>query len=332
MDAFAPAKDVCACSFNAWYARFEPLTYKSRVIPVPGAFLDFLVSDTVFVPTSLLDSALSDDDDWADDDNSGGGGNINSSRSRSSSSSSSRDGGGDAEAAARRAEVDACVGHVCESVAEAMASLGEGPFFCKLNWSSPRDAAWANADNSMRCLNPADVLLLLQSSDCIAHDCCQAFGQCPDIIAAAAAATAAAATADAAASSPSGAATSVRNVACNTANVRQVASSVMSSVLASQTAVLSGNNNSSFISSDSSKNNFSADPDVTLGPHGVLVVRKYMALNPGFEFRAFVRDGGLVAVCQRNTNLFLDYLTGKNHPFLLPSLSVCPETNTRRTI
>ena len=84
-------------------------------------------------------------------------------------------------------------------ITQSIAELG-GKAFPKLNWSSPRvawccrqthadtlvylhtsdlppvspppsqDAAWVNGDNTLQCTSPADVYLLLKSSDFIQHD------------------------------------------------------------------------------------------------------------------------------------------------------------------
>ena len=34
----------------------------------------------------------------------------------------------------------------------------------------PQDAAWVSSDNTLKCTVPAEVILLLKSSDCISHD------------------------------------------------------------------------------------------------------------------------------------------------------------------
>lgn len=49
----------------------------------------------------------------------------------------------------------------------------------KLNWSSPKDATWMNA-NSMECRLPSEIYLLLKSSDFITHDLEHAFDGCVD--------------------------------------------------------------------------------------------------------------------------------------------------------
>jgi hypothetical protein len=54
-------------------------------------------------------------------------------------------------------------------IAEAIEKLG-GTVFPKLNWTAPRDAGWVALNNSLKCTSPADVFLLLKSSDFVAHD------------------------------------------------------------------------------------------------------------------------------------------------------------------
>jgi D123 len=54
-------------------------------------------------------------------------------------------------------------------IEDAIRLLG-GAVMPKLNWSSPKDAVWMNGGTSMECRRAGDVLLLLKSSDFIAHD------------------------------------------------------------------------------------------------------------------------------------------------------------------
>ncbi len=76
----------------------------------------------------------------------------------------------DAAAAAER-----CAALISEKIAQ----LG-GAVFPKLNWSAPTDAAWM-LGGSIKCTSARDVLLLLQSSDRVSHDLCEARRACaPD--------------------------------------------------------------------------------------------------------------------------------------------------------
>jgi hypothetical protein len=78
----------------------------------------------------------------------------------------------------------------------------DGSVFPKLNWSSPQvrkekgrplayystlltwrcaqDAAWMNAGPPLQCRSPADVYLLLKSSDFVSYDLAHAFDDCVD--------------------------------------------------------------------------------------------------------------------------------------------------------
>ncbi|CAG8435094.1 2935_t:CDS:2 [Ambispora gerdemannii] len=54
----------------------------------------------------------------------------------------------------------------------------DGAVFPKLNWSSPKDATWIAATNTLKCNSPSDIFLLLKGSDFIAHDLDHAFDNC----------------------------------------------------------------------------------------------------------------------------------------------------------
>ncbi|KAI8342273.1 D123-domain-containing protein [Chlamydoabsidia padenii] len=64
-----------------------------------------------------------------------------------------------------------------EAIRQAVDEFG-GAVFPKLNWSSPRDAAWIATTQSLKCTSPFDVFLLLKSSDFINHDLNHAFEHC----------------------------------------------------------------------------------------------------------------------------------------------------------
>ena len=56
-----------------------------------------------------------------------------------------------------------------EKVTQSIHRLG-GAVLPKLNWSAPRDAMWIAPGNSLKCVCPGEVILLLKSSNFIAHD------------------------------------------------------------------------------------------------------------------------------------------------------------------
>ena len=63
-------------------------------------------------------------------------------------------------------------------ISAAIAALGGRGVVPKLNWSTPRDAAWIATTNSLCCATPAEVILLLKSSDFIARDISQVLVVC----------------------------------------------------------------------------------------------------------------------------------------------------------
>lgn len=65
------------------------------------------------------------------------------------------------------------------NIQDAITQLG-GKVFPKLNWSSPKDATWIATTQTLECQNPADVFLLLKSSDFVVHDLSHSYDHCID--------------------------------------------------------------------------------------------------------------------------------------------------------
>ncbi|KAF8170075.1 cytoplasmic protein [Pholiota molesta] len=135
---------ILAFQFSSWYPLFAAHSIKSTVVrPLPDAFRAYLDADGVFVPEGSEDnpveSTLSDDED-------------------------DEGAGEEAEGSAHYAfpDLDARI----------RAAVKEyGGVFPKLNFSSPKDAAWLlPASSPLKCVAPADVYLLLKSSDFVTHD------------------------------------------------------------------------------------------------------------------------------------------------------------------
>ncbi|KAI0272936.1 D123-domain-containing protein [Russula aff. rugulosa BPL654] len=136
-------EDIIAFQFSSWFPTFSSLSIKSTIIPLTDNFKSYLEADGVFVPTGSenlpQESTLEDDDDCDSDD------------------------GAPASFAARYSfpELDTQI----------RATIDEygGAVFPKLNFSSPKDAAWLlpSSPSPLRCTSPADVYILLKSSDFI---------------------------------------------------------------------------------------------------------------------------------------------------------------------
>jgi len=55
-----------------------------------------------------------------------------------------------------------------------------GSVLPKLDWSSPKDAAWMGA-NTLKCSCVGEILMLLKSSDSATHDLLYAYDNCHDL-------------------------------------------------------------------------------------------------------------------------------------------------------
>ena len=149
-------QEVLECALPRWYPLFDKVTFQTEVLPLPEDVLRYLRSNgSVVLPKECdqdlgtLQSQDEEDSDWAD-----------------------QDGGEEEEDRPSFPEFSALV-------RDAIRSLG-GQVVCKLNWSAPRDATWVAMDNSLRCSDLAQVLLLLKSSQFVRHDLERAFDHCQD--------------------------------------------------------------------------------------------------------------------------------------------------------
>lgn len=194
-------KELIACQFSSWYPTFRNLnkqhskeealittittsenggcsesksdpklhkynnvTIRSVIIkPLPKEFIEYLESDGVTLPLGAenLSSFLPDinydgNADWSSDDE---GGKV--------------DDGADRQDRRTRHEkpetIDQLVNRkqyhfpaLNEKIKNALDTLG--PSIPKLNWSSPKDVTWLNAE-TLQCSTVGDVYLLLKSSD-----------------------------------------------------------------------------------------------------------------------------------------------------------------------
>jgi hypothetical protein len=199
--------EVINCSFSAWYPHFKKITTRSVVIPLDDDFITYLLADGIVLPDgsgheytfdkNSDDGNESDEVDWDSSDT-------------------------DSVQAPSFPELDL-------KIKEAISSLG-GKVFPKLNWSSPKDAAWILANGSTCCTSLGDIYLLLKSSDFITHDLTQPFKHCSDI------------------------------------------------------------------QGESNKVQYT------------LVLRKWLDVNPGTEFRCFVKDNTVVGISQRDHHSFYPHI------------------------
>jgi hypothetical protein len=148
IDCNANEEEILNCQFHSWFYIFEKFTIKSRIIDLPEDFVAYLLEDGVVLPSSVSNAfgrdELSDDEDLIDVTN--------------------------------KAQQTPAFKQLTFDIADAISSLS-GNVLIKLNWSAPLDASWVSG-GSLKCRSPADVYLLLKSSDRIAFDVEHIFDNC----------------------------------------------------------------------------------------------------------------------------------------------------------
>ncbi|KAJ4460449.1 putative cell division cycle protein [Paratrimastix pyriformis] len=143
---FETVESVNACQFTSWYPLFREYTFKSHVIPLPDPFVAYLRSDGIHLPRDGEDLPKGETED--DDDSDGAWSTA-----------------GDDAPTAQPPQFP----ELEKEISDTIEMLG-GSAFPKLNWSSPKDAAWICATHTLKCESPTDVMLLLKGSDMITHD------------------------------------------------------------------------------------------------------------------------------------------------------------------
>ncbi|KAM9922920.1 hypothetical protein OXX59_005503 [Metschnikowia pulcherrima] len=142
-DLTVTCAQVNQCSFSSWSPFFASHITEAEVLKdIPDAFLEYLNSDSIRLPPPKYENKVSADSDneysdWEED-------NL-----------------GPESPCADFAEFDEKVQKIVSKFKHVMP---------KLNWSAPKDARWILINNSLQCMSNADVYLLLNASDHIAHD------------------------------------------------------------------------------------------------------------------------------------------------------------------
>jgi len=150
-------EQVINCMFTNWYPCFKDVTIKSIAIPLSESVCEYLLSDGVVLPdekdsqrSDLTSDVAGDDEvDWENETE-------------------------------YNTLVPPSFADLEEEVICCIEALG-GSVFPKLDWSSPKDAAWISFDRTLRCHCLRDILLLLKSSDFVTHDLTIPFEHCADM-------------------------------------------------------------------------------------------------------------------------------------------------------
>ncbi|KAI4371821.1 hypothetical protein MLD38_010125 [Melastoma candidum] len=155
-------EEVDCCQIHEWYPKFKSVSIKTEIHELPESFIGYLLDDSkpFVLPVSINDEdALPnrihnpvDEEDFVVSE------------------------GSDDEAeqfsppSFPELETD---------IKRSIESIG-GAVFPKLNWSSPKDAAWISPSGTLRCSSFSEIVLLLRSSDSLVHDLCHAYDSCAD--------------------------------------------------------------------------------------------------------------------------------------------------------
>eukprot|EP01147_Barroeca_monosierra_P004332 gene4332-6636_t len=139
--------EVDACAFESWFPKFKKFSMGSRIIPMDDAFIDYLKDKgPLFLPSREMHSSS----------------DSNNTKKETSTSSSRPN-----------------FPELMDRIDKAIKQLG-GAALPKLNWSSPKDAAWIAPNQQMRSQSADDVMLLLKSSECVQHDLSMPYHHCID--------------------------------------------------------------------------------------------------------------------------------------------------------
>lgn len=151
-------QDVLNCSFPNWYPTFAKHSLKSKILHLTDDVLEYLRSDEFYLPTSankVMDEMRQEKNESSDDE----------------------------ESWSEDETTDETTKQISFPILEKQIQDVLDDYesvFPKLNWSSPKDARWAVADNRLKCTNLAEIFLLLKSSDFITHDLTEPFKFCHD--------------------------------------------------------------------------------------------------------------------------------------------------------
>lgn len=153
------------CSYDSWFPKYKSSCLKSRIIPLPPSFVEYLHEDGIVLAD---DDGITEeaDDEWHISSNT-------APRQRPTDPESS-----DEEDDPERLPPNQRFPETHQLIKDKIAELG-GSVAPKLNWSSPKDAKWISPhQNTLKCTSPNDIYLLLKSSSFISHDLDHAFDDC----------------------------------------------------------------------------------------------------------------------------------------------------------
>lgn len=149
--------------------RYRTSCIRSRIIKLSPEFIEYIREDGIILSSDDDPSAGdNDDDDWEP---------TSTAYSRQTPEEPEEDSDDEEADDARppRLSPDQRFPEIHQRIKDTIKELG-GEVAPKLNWSSPKDAAWISPhQNTIKCTTPNDIYLLLKSSNFITHDLDHAF-------------------------------------------------------------------------------------------------------------------------------------------------------------
>ncbi|KAI9167460.1 Cell division cycle protein [Paramyrothecium foliicola] len=157
------------CSYDSWFPRYRSSCLKSRIIPLPPAFVSYLHEDGIILADDEEEPA-EDSDEWHS--------SAATASPKPQPEASDDEDDEDSDEDSPRLPPNQRFPETHKLIKDKIAELG-GSVAPKLNWSSPKDAKWISPhQNTLKCTSPNDIYLLLKSSSFVSHDLVHAFDGC----------------------------------------------------------------------------------------------------------------------------------------------------------
>ncbi|KAI1847827.1 hypothetical protein JX266_006322 [Neoarthrinium moseri] len=163
---------ILHCAYDYWFPKYRTSCIKSRIIPLTPEFVEYIREDGITLADEDGDGEGDDDDDveWE--------GPTTVSRVEPEEVDSDSESDDEAPAAL---PPNKRFPELHQLIQDKIAEVG-GEAAPKLNWTSPKDAAWISPhQNTVKCTSANDVYLLLKSSNFITYDLEHAFDDCTPI-------------------------------------------------------------------------------------------------------------------------------------------------------
>lgn len=169
---------ILYCSYDYWFPKYRKVCIKSRIIPLPAEFIEYLREDSIILSDESHGAKKDDEDD--DDDWEPSNPTMRHHKSADEAKydvfldNESDDDEDDAPPVVRLPP-NKRFPELHQRIKDEIAALG-GVVAPKLNWSAPKDAAeLMEQKNTMRCRTPDDIYFMLKSSNFVSHDLEHAF-------------------------------------------------------------------------------------------------------------------------------------------------------------